>query len=281
MSGTQLHSFISRLRRVVQPEGRGELTDAQLLERFIRSRDEAAFEVLVWRYGLLVLNVCRRLLREEHEVEDAFQATFLVLVRKAGSIGKREALAGWLYRVAVRIALAARASGARRAVQEKKCFDERNAAVGPDPADDAIRAELRPIIDAAVNSLPAKYRLPVILCYLEGKTYEEAARQLGWPKGTLSIRLSRGRDLLRKRLARFSAPRTGTSVHWSSLTASRRRRPATKFRSGVTTIGCNRPSSSMLLARPAMSPRSCRCRTPMVMSAIFIRGCSCMMFILF
>jgi len=118
-----MDSFISRLRRVVQPEGRGELADVQLLERFICSRDEAAFEVLVWRYGLLVLNVCRRLLREEHEVEDAFQATFLVLVRKAGSIGKREALAGWLYRVAYRIALAARAGGARRGFHEKQCHD--------------------------------------------------------------------------------------------------------------------------------------------------------------
>ncbi len=205
MASTQLHSFISRLRRVVRPEERGELTDAQLLERFIRSRDEAAFEVLVWRHGLLVLNVCRRLLREEHEVEDAFQAAFLVLVRKAGSIGKREALAGWLYRVAYRIALAARVGGARRVLHEKQCLHERDTASSSDPAEDAIRAELRPILDAAVNSLPAKYRLPVLLCYLEGKTYEEAARQLGWPKGTLSIRLSRGRELLRKRLARHVA----------------------------------------------------------------------------
>jgi RNA polymerase sigma factor (sigma-70 family) len=215
MAGTQLHSFISRLRRVVQPEEQGGLTDAQLLERFVGTRDEAAFEVLVWRHGLLVLNVCRRLLREEHEVEDAFQATFLVLVRKAGSIGKREALAGWLYRVAYRIALAARAGSARRVLREKQCLDERDTASATDPTDEAIRAELRPIIDAAVNSLPAKYRLPVILCYLEGKTYEEAARQLGWPKGTLSIRLSRGRDILRKRLARHVAvlPASGLTTY--------------------------------------------------------------------
>jgi RNA polymerase sigma factor (sigma-70 family) len=200
MASTPLHAIVRRLRHVVRPEGAGELTDARLLERFVADRDEAAFEVLVWRHGPVVLNVCRRLLRQEHDVEDAFQATFLVLVRKAASIGRREALAGWLYRVAYRIALAARVSIARRTAHEKPCLDGCDTAGGGDPADEAIRSELRPFLDAAVNGLPEKYRWPVLLCHLEGKTYEEAAQQLGCPKGTIAIRLARGRALLRKRL---------------------------------------------------------------------------------
>jgi len=188
------------------------LTDVNLLERFVTSRDEAAFEVLVWRHGPLVLNVCRRLLYGEHDVEDAFQATFLALVRKAGSIGRREALAGWLYRVSYRIALAARADTARRIVHEKKCVDERVPAGAGEPVDLAIHSELRAAVDAVVNGLPKKYRLPVLLCYLEGNTYEEAARQLGWPKGTVSIRLARGRALLRKRLARLGLTVSATAL---------------------------------------------------------------------
>jgi DNA-directed RNA polymerase specialized sigma24 family protein len=125
MASAQLQSVIRHLRRIVNPEGAGGATDDILLERFVNTRDEAAFELLVWRHGPLVLNACRRLLHEEHDVEDAFQATFLTLVRKAGSIGRRQALAGWLYRVAYRTALAARVGTARRVVHERQCIGER------------------------------------------------------------------------------------------------------------------------------------------------------------
>src|SRR5215467_8331987 len=111
MGPSSLASFIGRLRRLVEPRG-GGLDDAELLERFATKRDEAAFEVLLWRYGPMVLGVCRRLLRRTQDIEDAFQAVFLVLVRKAGTLRRSEALAGWLYRIAYRIALRVRAETA-------------------------------------------------------------------------------------------------------------------------------------------------------------------------
>src|SRR5437762_12754304 len=114
MAHAHLPSLLRSLRRLVRPEGAGGLTDGQLLERYVAGRDEAAFEVLVWRHGAMVLGLCRRLLRREQDAEDAFQATFLALVRKAGSIGKREAVGAWLYKVAYRVALASREQASRR-----------------------------------------------------------------------------------------------------------------------------------------------------------------------
>src|SRR5260370_25794163 len=116
MAGKELQTVIRHLRRLANPPGTERLTDAQLLERFLTQRDEAAFEVLAWRYGPLVLNVCRRLLRHEHDVEDAFQATFLAFVRQASSIGKRDSVGSWLFKVAYRVALKAKASLAKRAL---------------------------------------------------------------------------------------------------------------------------------------------------------------------
>src|SRR5438270_5633728 len=118
MTTATLDTFLRRLRRAVAPSGVSRLTDAELLARFAAGRDEAAFEVLLWRHGPMVLGVCRRLLGSDADAEDAFQATFLALVRKAASIGKREALAAWLYKVAYRVALRVRAGTARRAWQE-------------------------------------------------------------------------------------------------------------------------------------------------------------------
>src|SRR5712692_7040088 len=116
MANGQLHTLIRHIRKMVEPDGIGSLSDAQLLERFLNHRDEAAFEVLVWRHGAMVLSLCRRLLRHEQDAEDAFQATFLVLVRRARSIGKREALGNWLYTVAFRIALEMRARSKVRVI---------------------------------------------------------------------------------------------------------------------------------------------------------------------
>jgi RNA polymerase sigma factor (sigma-70 family) len=176
----------------------GIQTDRQLLERFVRDRDESAFEVLVQRHGPMVLGVCRRLLHDVHDAEDAFQATFLVLVRKAGSIAQPDLLGNWLYGVAFRVATKARANAARRSAHE------RQAAFMPKPEPNAapVDRELRAVLDREINHLPEKYRVPLVLCYLEGKTNEEAARQLGCPTGSMSWRLNRGRELLRKRLSR-------------------------------------------------------------------------------
>jgi RNA polymerase sigma factor (sigma-70 family) len=200
-----LRNLVHRLRRLADPAADGGLSDSQLLERFVSRRDEAAFEVLVWRHGAMVLGVCRRLLRHDQDAEDAFQATFLALVRQAGSIRRREAVAAWLYRVAYRVALEARALAAAQAQREQPCPD----LPAPDASNELVWRDLRPVLDEEVNSLPEKYRTPFILCYLQGKTNEEAARQLGCPRGTVLSRLARARERLRSRLARRGIGITG------------------------------------------------------------------------
>ena len=174
------------------------LTDADLLARFAADQDETAFAVLVRRYGPLVRGVCRRVLHHDHDTEDAFQATFLVLARKAGTIHKHESLWSWLYKVAYRIALRARAGKARRRAQENEAVQRQTVQHGS-PAPDPYLAEF---LDEEVRRLPEKYRAPILLCYLQGETNEEAARRLHCPTGTVKIRLLRARQLLRKRLER-------------------------------------------------------------------------------
>jgi RNA polymerase sigma factor (sigma-70 family) len=176
------------------------MPDAQLLDRFVERRDEVAFELLVWRHGPMVLGVCRRILQNPHDAEDAFQASFFTLARKADSIARRDSVGAWLYRVAYRIALRARARRARLAQREQPLGDLPVAEVGCEPADLLAWRELRPVLDAEISRLPEKYRAAFVLCYLEGKTNEQAAEQLGCPKGTVLSRLSRARERLRKRL---------------------------------------------------------------------------------
>jgi RNA polymerase sigma factor (sigma-70 family) len=175
-----------------------EPTDGALLERVATRREEAAFAALVRRYGPLVLAVCRRVLRQEQDAEDAFQATFLVLVRKAGSIGKRESVGSWLYSVACRTARKARGTRARRQMRETELSDVPAAEASPE----WLGQEIRAVLDEEVNRLPAKYRLPFVFCYFEGKTNEQAARLLGCPLGTVLSRLARARERLRGRLTR-------------------------------------------------------------------------------
>ena len=186
-----------------------EETDRQLLERFARQRDESAFSVLLTRHGPMVLGVCRRLLGREQDAEDAFQATFLVLARRAGSVRWQDDIANWLYTVALRVARKARVTMVRR--REAAPPSER-AAEGSLPSADLDRRELRTVLDEEVARLPEKYRAPVVLCYLEGKSYGEAARLLGWAEGTVSGRLARARDLLRGRLARRGLAPTGAAL---------------------------------------------------------------------
>jgi RNA polymerase sigma-70 factor (ECF subfamily) len=165
----------------------------------LSGKDDEAFALLVRRHGAMVLAVCRRVLDNEHDAEDAFQATFLVLARQARSIHKQESVGSFLYGVAYRISLRARADAAR----QRRAQDEQAKTMAEnDPSVEASWRELRPILDEEVDRLPAKYRAPIVLCYLEGKTNTEAARELGWTKGTVSGRLARARELLRSRLAR-------------------------------------------------------------------------------
>src|SRR5262245_5809792 len=196
MPTAQLGTFLRSLcrRRGIPPGG---LSDARLLERWLDARDEAAFELLVWRHGPAVLGLCRRLLADAHDVEDAFQATFLALVRKAGSIGRQEAVGGWLYRVAYRVALRARAASARR--RRETALPELPAPPAPD---DLAWRDLRPVLDEEVERLPGRLRSAFVLCCVEGLSQEEAAGRLGCAPGTVSSRLTRARQWLRRRLAR-------------------------------------------------------------------------------
>jgi RNA polymerase sigma factor (sigma-70 family) len=173
-----------------------EATDGQLLERFAARREEAAFEALVRRHGRLVLGVCRRVLGHEHDAEDAFQATFLVLARNAGSIRRRDAVSAWLYGVAYQIAGAARAKSARQRRHEHQ------APLPPTPGDEVLLRELQRVLDEELNRLPERYRAPLVLCCLAGKTQQQAAMELGWPAGSMARWLARGKELLRERLAR-------------------------------------------------------------------------------
>jgi RND family efflux transporter MFP subunit len=180
----------------------GGPSDAQLLDRFASTGDEAAFELLVWRHQGLVFGVCRRVLQDDHEAEDAFQAAFLTLARKAAAVVRREAVAGWLYRVAYRVALTARTARLRRAGREKSLDAAATVAAPADPALLPEQRELRAVVDEEVNRLPEKFRAAVALCYLEGKSVEEAAVQLGCPRGTVASRLARARKQLHGRLSR-------------------------------------------------------------------------------
>ena len=193
----QLDLLIQRMRRAVGHPTDGA-TDASLLERFVAGRDEAAFELLLWRHGPMVLSVCRRMLRCDHDAEDAFQAAFLLLARKAGAIRRRDAVAAWLYQTAYRIAVRARQTASKRPV----VLTPNAEPIAPDSETDAIWRELRPVLDEEVGRLPEKYRLPIILCYLQGRTYAEASQELKCPRGTVAIRLQRARELLRGRLTR-------------------------------------------------------------------------------
>jgi RNA polymerase sigma factor (sigma-70 family) len=183
-----------------------DLSDEFLLEQYLNGEgleSEQAFKALVERHGPMVLGICRHVLNQQQDAEDAFQATFLVLARKGASIRNRRVLAGWLHEVAHRIAVKARASAVRRRTLERQGMAMSPSAVEPNNQDHVVAwNELRPVLHAEVERLPERYRIPVILSYLEGKTNEEVAALLRWPVGTVKGRLSRARDLLRSRLMR-------------------------------------------------------------------------------
>ncbi len=211
MTRRNLNAVVRYLRQLTGSADGGGASDAELLERYVHHRDEAAFELLLWRHGTLVFNVCRRILPCEQDAEDAFQATFLAFVRKAHVIVRRGSVASWLYKVAYRVALAAKERAKKKAAHEKQTSETLTIKPIPEP----IWAELRPILDEEVNRLPERLRRPFVLCYLEGKTNEEAAQQLDCPIGTIFSRLARGREMLRKRLLR-----RGVALSITGLTAA-------------------------------------------------------------
>jgi RNA polymerase sigma factor (sigma-70 family) len=203
-----MRRVLRHLRRASTLRDAAELTDGQLLDCFLARREEAAFEALLRRHGPMVLGVCRRVLGNAADAEDAFQATFLVLVRKAHTVRPRELVGHWLHGVAYRTALRARSAAAQRRAKERQVPPM----PPPQPAADGPWADVQPLLDRELNGLPEKYRVPIVLCDLEGKPRKEAARQLGWPEGTLSCRLARGRALLARRLARHGVHLTGAAL---------------------------------------------------------------------
>jgi RNA polymerase sigma factor (sigma-70 family) len=196
MSSGTLSQVLRQLCRLVGAKSVEELSDRQLLEAFAQHHDADAFAVLVQRHGPMVLGICRRVLQDAHDAEDAFQATFLVLARKSGAIRRQEAVGHWLCGTAYRVALKARAAAGRRREQERQAGTMPKSNTDVDPQ----WREVRPVLDEELNRLPPKYRAPLVLCYLQGKTNEVAARELGWAPGSMSYRLSQAREKLRSRL---------------------------------------------------------------------------------
>ncbi len=195
-------SLARQLETLFEGGSAAGLSDRQLLERFAAARDEAAFAALVARHGPMVLGVCRQLLGDHQHAEDAFQAVFLVLARKAGSLREPELLGNWLYGVAMRTARTARTRLARRRQTEEASARQ---AAAP-PAATAERAlldgEQAEALHREIDRLPGSFRMPVVLCYFEGLTLDEAAHRLRWPVGTLRSRLARAREKLRRGLTR-------------------------------------------------------------------------------
>jgi RNA polymerase sigma factor (sigma-70 family) len=197
MATANLSAFLRRLTRGMAAETLKDLSDRQLVERFLAGRDEAVFEAVVRRHGPMVYRVCWRVLRQDQDAEDAFQATFLLLAQKLRTVRKHASLASWLHGVARRVALKAKAQAATRRRHEQQVPVSQSL-----PPDDVTWGELRAVLDAELGQLPEKWRLPLILCYLEGRTQEEAAGQLGWGKNTLRRRLDEARAALGRRLSR-------------------------------------------------------------------------------
>jgi RNA polymerase sigma factor (sigma-70 family) len=202
MAAGQLTTVIHHLRGLARHHATVAVSDGELLGQFVCHRDETAFTELLRRHGPMVLGVCRRVLRNEDDAEDAFQATFLVLVKRAASVRPAERVGNWLYGVAYRTALEARGAAARRQAGEAKATTPLREPMGDE------WAELRSLLDRELSRLPEKYRVPIVLCDLEGKTRKEAAHQLGWADGTVASRLARGRDLLARRLTSPGTPVT-------------------------------------------------------------------------
>jgi RNA polymerase sigma factor (sigma-70 family) len=207
MTTNPISDVLQHLRGLLRPDG-AELTDGQLLECFVSRREPTALEALVRRHGSMVWGVCRRVLGNHHDAEDAFQATFLVLVRKAASIRSGTQVGNWLYGVALQTARKARATRAKRRLRETQVKDMPEPAV---PAKNAA-SDLQAVLDQELSRLPEKYRTVIVLCDLEGNTNKEAARQLRVPQGTVASRLARGRLMLAKRLARHGLRVSGSAL---------------------------------------------------------------------
>src|SRR5262245_44925707 len=198
LASTRLTGLVRRLHRGLVPAPAAGQSDREALRAFIARKDESAFAIVVQRHGPMVLRVCQRVLHHAQDAEDAFQATFLVLARKAATIGKSEALGSWLHGVAFRVSMRAKRDAGRRRANERRA----PVAVGSDPAEALAWRDVQILLEAEIRRLPERYRAAFVSCYLEGRSRADAAAELGIEENTLSSRLARARDRLRGRLAR-------------------------------------------------------------------------------
>jgi RNA polymerase sigma factor (sigma-70 family) len=188
-----MQNVLRYVRRLAAIDDARSSEDGALLRRFVETRDEDAFAAILARHGPMVLAVGRRVLHNQQDAEDILQAAFLVFARKAATIRRGDSLRSWLYGIAYRLALRVRAKAIRQRTQEN---------LDAVPAEAMTVSDLQPILDEELERLPEKYRLPILLCCLDGKSRDEAARELGWKEGAVKIRLERGRELLRNNLGR-------------------------------------------------------------------------------
>jgi RNA polymerase sigma factor (sigma-70 family) len=239
-------------RHVARPEG-PDLSDGDLLRRFLEGRDEAAFEALLGRHGPMVLGVCRRVTGDDHAAEDAFQATFLVLARRAGAIRNQASVGSWLFGVAQRVAGKASARAAARRERERRAADMRS----DKPLDEPTWQELRSVLDEEVGRLPEKCRAPLVLCYFEGKSYDQAAQELGCPKSTLASRLAKAHQLLRGQLVRrgitLSAGALTTALAEKATAAPVRAMLAMNLVKAAANVAAAKPVAQGVLSAEALA----------------------------
>jgi RNA polymerase sigma factor (sigma-70 family) len=265
--------FVEQLRSTVLRNG-GGVTDGQLLDSFVRQRDAAALAALVGRHGPMVWGVCCRLLRSRQDAEDAFQATFLVLVQKGATLPDKEMVGNWLFGVARQTAVRMRAIAAKRGVRE------RQVTVMPEPtrADPSVN-DLRPFLDEELSRLPDKYRVLLVLCDLEGKTRKDAARQLGVPEGTIASRLATARGMLAKRLAQRGLivpsgmlaamlAQEAASASLPSIVISATIKAATSIAAGHAAAGAISPSVASLMTGVTKAMCMTKIKNVMVLLAI-------------
>ena len=251
MSQSALREFLDRLRQTWATQAARDLTDSELLRRYAVEGEHAAFTVLVQRHGPMVLGVGRRVLLDSHAAEDVFQATFMVLARRAGSIGRRRPLGGWLYAVAQRIASKARAQTATRRERERRFAQMPQR----EELDEVALAELRSVLDEEMACLSDKHRVPLVLCYLQGKSHEQAAFELHWHKTTFTRRLARGRELLRERLVRRGITLSAASMAAALVDTAAAAPVATVLTLNTVKIATSAAGGKML-AIAGFSPRA-------------------------
>ncbi len=271
MVSGQLGQIIRYIHRIAAGQA-NQLSDFGLLDRFSSGHDQEAFGHLVQRHGRLVLGTCRRVTQDWHAAEDCFQAVFLVLATKAGSLRPTESLGPWLHAVAMRVALKARTQAAKRRIRERKAA----VSISDNQRDDLAWRELGSFLDDAIAHLPSKHRIPFVLCYMQGRTVKETAEELGQPIGTVAARLARAREQLRTRLIRrgitLSAAGLATALSENMVTASVPTSLASGTIKGAILVAAGRAAVAAFIPNPITALMAGAMRTMVVTKMKTVAG---------